>query len=222
MGRTLPGEYGLVEIVVRKGDGSPWHVHPEEDEWFYVLDGEYTVYVGDDRLTLTAGSFAFGPHGVPHTFIAETDGATVLVGFQPFQFEGFIREVGEPAAERVLPPPPESPPDMERLLPIAEETGSTSSGRQVHLRGDKPRRLEQQGEAPPKLGALRVSLGSLLRACRSSLRKTDRVLLVDLDVGVLSHAGSSGAEVLPQGVGSPSSHTQVATDPSLGGRNCRN
>ena len=117
------GQYGLVEIVARAGDGSPWHVHPEEDEWFYVLDGEYTIYVGDERLTLTAGSFAFGPHGVPHTFIAKTDGATVLVGFQPFLFEGFLREVGEPATERVLPPPPESPPDMERLLPIAARNG---------------------------------------------------------------------------------------------------
>ena len=60
---------------------------------------------------------------MPHTFIAETEGATVLVGFQPFLFEGFLREVGEPATERVLPPPPESPPDMERLLPIAARNG---------------------------------------------------------------------------------------------------
>ena len=32
------GAYGLVEIVVPEGLGSPWHVHHEEDEWFYVLD----------------------------------------------------------------------------------------------------------------------------------------------------------------------------------------
>jgi quercetin dioxygenase-like cupin family protein len=50
--------------------------------------GGPTVYVGDDRLTLPAGSFAFGPHGVPHTFIAETEGAKVLIGFQPFLFRG--------------------------------------------------------------------------------------------------------------------------------------
>ena len=60
---------------MRAGEGSPWHVHPDEDEWFYVLEGEFTFYVGETRLSLPAGSFAFGPKGVPHTFIAETDGA---------------------------------------------------------------------------------------------------------------------------------------------------
>ena len=69
-------------------------------------------------MSLPAGSFAFGPKGVPHTFMAETDGARALIGFQPFLFEGFLREVGEPATERVLPPPLEAPPDMARLLPI--------------------------------------------------------------------------------------------------------
>ncbi len=122
-GDDTDGEYGLVEAVVRKGDGSPWHVHHEEDEWFYVLEGEFTVYVGDERLSLTPGSFAFGPKGVPHTFIAETEGATVLIGFKPFQFEGFMREVGESAAEHVLPPPPDAPPDMALLLPIAAKHG---------------------------------------------------------------------------------------------------
>ena len=60
-GADTNGEYGLLEITVRAGEGSPWHVHPAEDEWFYVLEGEFTVYVGDRRLSLPAGSFAFGP-----------------------------------------------------------------------------------------------------------------------------------------------------------------
>ena len=122
-GADTNGEYGLLEVTVRAGDGSPWHVHPNEDEWFYVLEGEFTVYVGEERLSLTAGSFAFGPRGVPHTFIGETDGARALIGFQPFLFEGFLREVGEPASERVLPPPLEAPPDVGRLIPIAARNG---------------------------------------------------------------------------------------------------
>src|SRR4051795_1402073 len=97
-GAATNGEYGLVEVTVRAGEGSPWHVHADEDEWFYVLEGEFTVWVGDTRLSLPAGSFAFGPKGVPHTFYGETEGARALVGFSPFQFEGFLHEVGEPAA----------------------------------------------------------------------------------------------------------------------------
>jgi len=122
-GADTAGQYGLVEIVVRAGEGSPWHVHPDEDEWFYVLEGEFTFYVGDECLTLPAGGFAFGPKGVPHTFIAGPDGGKALVGFQPFQFEGFLREVGEPAAERVLPPPLDAPPDMARLQAIGARNG---------------------------------------------------------------------------------------------------
>jgi mannose-6-phosphate isomerase-like protein (cupin superfamily) len=118
------GQYGLIEAVVPMGVGSPWHIHPEEDEWFYVLDGELTVYVADARLSLTAGSFAFGPKGVPHTFFSESpNGARTLVGFQPMQFEGFLREVGVPAPERVVPPPMEGHPDMARLTPIAARNG---------------------------------------------------------------------------------------------------
>ena len=117
------GAYGLLEIVVPEGVGSPWHVHPEEDEWFYVLEGEMSFWVGDTHLTLTAGSFAFGPKGVPHTFYAEAGGAKALVGLAPMQFEGFLREVGEPAPERILPPPLDGPPDVPRLTEIGNRNG---------------------------------------------------------------------------------------------------
>ena len=127
---------------MRAGEGSPWHVHPDEDEWFYVLAGEFTVYVGDERLSLPAGSFAFGPKGVPHTFIAETDGAKALIGFQPFLFEGFLHEVGEPATERVLPPPLEAPPRRgSTSSPSARETGSRSSVLQARPRPLTPNAL---------------------------------------------------------------------------------
>src|SRR3954463_5670185 len=114
------GEYGLIELVVPEGVGSPWHVHPEEDEWFYVLEGELTVWVADTRHALTPGSFAFGPKGVPHTFYAEAGGARALIGFAPMQFEGFLGGGGEPPAERVAPPPLEAHPDVARLAPIAK------------------------------------------------------------------------------------------------------
>ncbi len=117
------GQFGMIEIVLPAGSGTPWHVHPEEDEWFYVLDGAMTIWVAETQLSLKAGSLAFGPKGVPHTFYTEAVGAKVLVGFAPMQYEGFIREVGEPAPAHVLPPPLEGPPDMARLAPIAMRNG---------------------------------------------------------------------------------------------------
>jgi quercetin dioxygenase-like cupin family protein len=121
------GRFGLLEILVKPGDGSPWHVHPEEDEWFYVLDGQVTFYVGDTRMDLGAGGFAYGPKGVPHTFIGAGDRpARALVGFAPMQFEGFLREVGEPAPERALPPAPPAdapPPDIAKLSAIGTRNG---------------------------------------------------------------------------------------------------
>src|SRR6266487_6482944 len=122
-GDDTDGQYCLIDAEVPPGMGSPWHNHRDEDEWFYVRDGEFTLYVGDARLTLTAGGFAFGPKGVPHTFIAGPAGGRALVGFQPFLFEGFLREIGEPALERVLPPPLDAPPEMARLLPVGAKHG---------------------------------------------------------------------------------------------------
>src|SRR6478609_3537065 len=112
------GAYGLVEILVPEGLGSPWHVHPEEDEWFYVLDGALTFWVGDTKLELTSGGFAFGPKGVPHTFYGSAPVTRALVGFSPMQFEGFMRTVGQPAPARELPPPHDGPPpDVAKLAP---------------------------------------------------------------------------------------------------------
>lgn len=105
-GADTGGQFGMIEIVVPQGYGSPWHVHPDEDEWFFVLEGAVTFYVDHTRLDLTPGSFAFGPKTIPHTFIgASAEPARALVGLQPVMFEGFLREVGQPVTERVLPPP---------------------------------------------------------------------------------------------------------------------
>ena len=129
-GADTGGQYGLIEVVVPPGLGTPLHLHTEEDEWFYVLEGNLTLYVADTRLDLTAGGFAFGPKGVPHTFIGAGPGPTrALLGLAPMQFEGFLREVGQPAPARVLPPPMEGPPtDLEQLAPIAKRHGFTILG----------------------------------------------------------------------------------------------
>jgi quercetin dioxygenase-like cupin family protein len=120
---TTGGIVGVTENLSPRGGGSPLHVHRREDEWFYVLEGELTLWVGGEIIVARAGAFAFGPRDVPHTFEVTSDEARFLLVVEPAGFEGFVRQVGEPAAELRIPPPPEGPPDMEKLGAAAAEYG---------------------------------------------------------------------------------------------------
>ena len=121
-GEQTGGAFGLIDNLMPAGFASPYHAHRNEDESFYVLEGEMTFYVGDERVEAGPGSFVYGPRGVPHGFEVEGDApARILLQNHPAGFEAFPVEVGEPAEELVL--PPAEPPDMERLMEIAAKYG---------------------------------------------------------------------------------------------------
>lgn len=85
----------LVEMDVPAGsDGPPLHVHETWDEGFYVLAGEITFQVGDERLTARPGMFVFAPRETPHTLanLGGTDARMLIVltpaGFEPYLVTG--------------------------------------------------------------------------------------------------------------------------------------
>jgi mannose-6-phosphate isomerase-like protein (cupin superfamily) len=119
---STDGAMLLVENLAPRGVGSPLHVHHDEDEWFYVLEGELTVWCGGTTIVAGPGDFVYGPRDVPHTFIVSSDEARFLLGTQPGTFEGFVRALCEPATVETIPPAGE-PPDMEKLIPLAAEYG---------------------------------------------------------------------------------------------------
>ena len=57
-GEDTNGKYALWEAIVPPGGGPPPHVHSREEEGFYVLEGEITFTIGDQRLVASAGTFA--------------------------------------------------------------------------------------------------------------------------------------------------------------------
>jgi quercetin dioxygenase-like cupin family protein len=111
------GAFTLIDNVGPPGD-SPFHVHQNEDEAFYVLEGEITVYVGDEKIKADPGTWVYGPREIPHGFrIGGTSPARFLLLYTPAGFEQYFVEVGEPARELTL--PPAEPPNMERLMSVA-------------------------------------------------------------------------------------------------------
>jgi quercetin dioxygenase-like cupin family protein len=80
-------EVGIVEVIISPGDEPPLHVHKNEDEWFYVLDGEVTFHVGGENYPASVGGFVSFPRGIPHTFTVESAKARFLVMNTPGGFE---------------------------------------------------------------------------------------------------------------------------------------
>jgi quercetin dioxygenase-like cupin family protein len=80
-------DLGVVEIVMNPGDEPPFHVHKNEDEWFYVLEGEMTFHVGNENYSGSAGTFVSFPRGIPHTFTVESPTAHAILMNTPGGFE---------------------------------------------------------------------------------------------------------------------------------------
>ena len=64
----------VAEYVTRKGEEPPDHVHPAEDEMFYVLEGEAAFRCGGERFDVRAGGFVFLPQGIEHGYDIRSDG----------------------------------------------------------------------------------------------------------------------------------------------------
>src|SRR5260370_27016922 len=67
-GDDTNGKYALWEVLVPPGGGPPPHVHSREEEGFYILEGEITLFIGAQRLIISAGMFANMPVGTAHSF----------------------------------------------------------------------------------------------------------------------------------------------------------
>jgi len=144
-GRQTGGRLGLFEVLLPRGAAPPLHSHPQ-DETFYVLDGELTVWLvepelaqGEDSGTPAwvaqrarrcgVGAVTYAPGGTPHTFRVESDTARVLTLSTPAGIEGFSRALAEPARWPWLQPPPDGPRvPPERMEAVEREFGMVRHG----------------------------------------------------------------------------------------------
>ena len=68
--------------LTHKG-GPPLHVHPNQDEWFYIIEGEYLFQIGEEKFQAKAGDTLFLPRNVKHAFAQLTEKGKVIVSYLP-------------------------------------------------------------------------------------------------------------------------------------------
>ena len=117
------GRLWAKELLAERGMATPVHRHSREDEAFYILDGQVSVYVGTTSCGRAAGDFLWAPRDVPHAFCVESVQARLLVVTTPAGFEQFFFDTGEPAAALTVPPPAAAPPDLDALVAALADYG---------------------------------------------------------------------------------------------------
>ena len=82
--KDTDGDIYIFESIRDKKGGPLLHYHYAQDEWWYILEGEFLFKVGDQTFTTKAGDSVFGPRMVPHAFAKTNEGiGRLLMAFQP-------------------------------------------------------------------------------------------------------------------------------------------
>lgn len=124
IGEDTNGKYATWEAIVPPGGGPPPHVHSREEESFYLLEGEITFQIGDERLVAKSGMFANVPVGCLHSFKNESDQqAKMLISVAPAGLEQMFFEVGKPIGAGLTTALVPTREEIAKLLEVAPRYG---------------------------------------------------------------------------------------------------
>ena len=87
------GVLGAIEVASPGGAAPPLHVHHREDEAFYILEGDYSIFVGDDVISGRPGTWVWGPRDVARGYQVHSPVGRHLSLTVPGGFEAFFEEV---------------------------------------------------------------------------------------------------------------------------------
>lgn len=120
--RDTGGAFAVFEGRTPPLQGPPLHLHRDQDEWWYIVEGEYRFEVDGREIYAGAGDTVFAPRGSRHTFqnIGTAPGR-MLATVVPGGVDVFFEEL-ETAAPRG------AVPDPTKMLPIFEKHGQELLG----------------------------------------------------------------------------------------------
>jgi quercetin dioxygenase-like cupin family protein len=121
--RVSAAGISVIEHKMLEGFGPPLHVHNDEDETFYILEGRFRFKVSDQVLELGAGESLHVPGGTIHAFKVISPVARFLT-VTPGRFEDMVMAASVPADEADLPPQlPFTAEDQTRLALLCNQNG---------------------------------------------------------------------------------------------------
>ncbi|MDT4974195.1 MAG: hypothetical protein QOG22_4338 [Pseudonocardiales bacterium] len=92
---STSGAFSLLEADEPAGFGPPMHIHHDAAEAFYVLEGEYLIFLEDREFSCPAGSFVFIPAGELHGFRVGPTRSRKLNIYTPAAMVGYFDELSE-------------------------------------------------------------------------------------------------------------------------------
>jgi quercetin dioxygenase-like cupin family protein len=116
LGEQTEGRLFQLLLSYPRGAATPLHIHHDADETFCVLDGEVTVFVGEERYDCASRDFVLGPRSIPHAFVVRSAWAELLVTFSPAGIEGFFAEAALALRSGEAPPAPSMPDDPDEFI----------------------------------------------------------------------------------------------------------
>jgi quercetin dioxygenase-like cupin family protein len=107
----------LAQLVTNdpRGTATPLHIHHNEDETFYVLDGEVSLFADGELIELSAGDYAFAPRETAHAYIVRSERARMLTTLTPAGLEEVFVALGVPVTG-VNQPTPEAMPSIDEVV----------------------------------------------------------------------------------------------------------
>jgi mannose-6-phosphate isomerase-like protein (cupin superfamily) len=122
--RDTNGAMTVAELKAGHEISPPPHIHRNNDECFYVLEGTFDFSLAGRAFSAGVGSFVLLPKGVAHTHRAGGGKpARALVIQTPAGVEGFIEEAGRPAPDRSAMPAAPELPELQNIIGIAGKHG---------------------------------------------------------------------------------------------------
>jgi mannose-6-phosphate isomerase-like protein (cupin superfamily) len=103
-GEETAGAFSLLEADEPAGFGPPLHIHRDCAEAFYVLAGEYIVFIEGRESSCPAGSFIFIPAGIPHGFRVGAVASRKLNLYAPAAMVGYFDELAAATASGKVDP----------------------------------------------------------------------------------------------------------------------